>query len=356
MASKIGNIPATRHSAFSIQHSALNPNPARNEIVVCQPDDAIQSRILTLRGVQVLLDRDLAMLFGVPTKVLNQAVKRNANRFPERFMFRLTNGENAGLRSRSVTSNATSAPTGEIAFGGSGGDESLLRSQIVTSKAGTRPDSSGRGGSRYLPHAFTEHGVAMLASVLNSPTAIAASIRIIDAFVAMRRFLVANAEVFRRIETVEHRQTATDAKVDAILARLDSGEPPPRGVFFAGQLWDARSLVEGLVARAKTSILLIDSWVGPGTLDILAKKRTGVAARIVTSQKGNKIAATDIATFNAQYPTLAVQVSKSFHDRFLILDDKELYLVGASLKDLGAKCFAFSKMDASAIPDIKSRI
>ena len=334
----------------------MNPNPARNEIVVCQPDDAIQSRILTLRGVQVLLDRDLAMLFGVPTKVLNQAVKRNANRFPERFMFRLTNGENAGLRSRSVTSNATSAPTGEIAFGGSGGDESLLRSQIVTSKAGTRPDSSGRGGSRYLPHAFTEHGVAMLASVLNSPTAIAASIRIIDAFVAMRRFLVANAEVFRRIETVERRQTATETKVDEVLARLDSGEPPPRGVFFAGQLWDARSLVEGLVARAKTSILLIDSWVGPGTLDILAKKRTGVAARIVTSQKGNKIAATDIATFNAQYPSLSVQVSKSFHDRFLILDDKELYLVGASLKDLGAKCFAFSKMDASAIPDIKSRI
>jgi len=132
--------------------------------------------------------------------------------------------------------------------------------------------------------------------------------------------------------------------------------PPVRGVFFAGQLWDARSLVEGLVARAKTSILLIDSWVGPGTLDILAKKRTGVAARIVTSQKGNKIAATDIATFNAQYPSLSVQVSKSFHDRFLVLDDKELYLVGASLKDLGAKCFAFSKMDASAIPDIKSRI
>ena len=132
--------------------------------------------------------------------------------------------------------------------------------------------------------------------------------------------------------------------------------PPVRGVFFAGQLWDARSLVEGLVARAKTSILLIDSWVGPGTLDILAKKRTGVAARIVTSQKGNKIAATDIATFNAQYPTLSVQVSKAFHDRFLVLDDKELYLVGASLKDLGAKCFAFSKMDASSIPDIKSRI
>ena len=216
----------------------MNPNPARNEIVVCQPDDAIQSRILTLRGVQVLLDRDLAMLFGVPTKVLNQAVKRNANRFPERFMFRLTNGENAGLRSRSVTSNATSAPTGEIAFGGSGGDESLLRSQIVTSKAGTRPDSSGRGGSRYLPHAFTEHGVAV---------------------------------------------------------------------------------------------------------------------EIVTSPNG-RVAASDVAKFNAQYPTLSVRVSGKFHDRFLILDDKELYHVGASLKDLGRKCFAFSTMDPSLVPAIKSRL
>ena len=196
----------------------------------------------------------------------------------------------------------------------------------------------------------------MLSGVLRSSTAVEVNIRIMRAFVAMRRFLVANAEVFRRIETVERRQTATETKVDEVLARLDSGNPPPRGVFFAGQLWDARSLVEGLVARAKTSILLIDSWVGPGTLDILAKKRTGVAARIVTSQKGNKIAATDIATFNAQYPTLSVQVSKAFHDRFLVLDDKELYLVGASLKDLGSKCFAFSKMDASAIPDIKSRI
>ncbi len=333
----------------------MNPSPARNEIVVCQPDDAIQSRILTLRGVQVLLDRDLAMLFGVPTKVLNQAVKRNANRFPERFMFRLTNGENAGLRSRSVTSNATSAPTGEIAFGGSGGDESLLRSQIVTSKAGTRPDSSGRGGSRYLPHAFTEHGVAMLASVLNSPTAIAASIRIIDAFVAMRRFLVANAEVFRRIETVERRQTATETKVDEVLARLDSGNPPPQGLFFDGQLWDACSLVERLVARAKASILLVDSWVGPGTLDMLAKKRTGVAVEIVTSPNG-RVAASDVAKFNAQYPTLSVRVSGKFHDRFLILDDKELYHVGASLKDLGRKCFAFSTMDPSLVPAIKSRL
>lgn len=291
----------------------------RNEVVPLVRDDSIQSLILTVRGAQVLLDRDLATLYGVPTKALNQAVKRNAERFPPDFMFQLTR-------------------------------EECSRSQIVTMNA-------GRGSNlKYLPYAFTENGVAMLSGVLRSSTAVEVNIRIMRAFVAMRRFLVANAEVFRRIETVERRQTATETKVDEVLARLDSGEPPPRGVFFAGQLWDARSLVEGLVARAKTSILLIDSWVGPGTLDILAKKRTGVAARIVTSQKGNKIAATDIATFNAQYPTLSVQVSKAFHDRFLVLDDKELYHVGASLKDLGRKCFAFSTMDPSLVPAIKSRL
>ena len=291
----------------------------RNEVVPLVRDDSIQSLILTVRGAQVLLDRDLATLYGVPTKALNQAVKRNAERFPPDFMFQLTR-------------------------------EECSRSQIVTMNA-------GRGSNlKYLPYAFTENGVAMLSGVLRSSTAVEVNIRIMRAFVAMRRFLVANAEVFRRIETVERRQTATETKVDEVLARLDSGNPPPQGLFFDGQLWDACSLVERLVARAKASILLIDSWVGPGTLDMLAKKRTGVAARIVTSQKGNKIAATDIATFNAQYPTLSVQVSKAFHDRFLVLDDKELYLVGASLKDLGSRCFAFSKMDASAIPDIKSRI
>lgn len=291
----------------------------RNEVVPLVRDDSIQSLILTVRGAQVLLDRDLATLYGVPTKALNQAVKRNAERFPPDFMFQLTR-------------------------------EECSRSQIVTMNA-------GRGSNlKYLPYAFTENGVAMLSGVLRSSTAVEVNIRIMRAFVAMRRFLVANAEVFRRIETVERRQTATETKVDEVLARLDSGNPPPQGLFFDGQLWDACSLVERLVARAKASILLIDSWVGPGTLDILAKKRTGVAARIVTSQKGNKIAATDIATFNAQYPTLSVRVSGKFHDRFLILDDKELYHVGASLKDLGRKCFAFSTMDPSLVPAIKSRL
>ncbi len=302
-------------------------SPARNEIAPIPPDDPIQSMILVVRGVQVILDRDLAALYGVPTKALNQAVKRNAARFPARFMFQPSKDELSGLRS-----------------------------QFVTTKDAAFPTVSGRGGSRYLPHVFTEHGVAMLASVLNTPRAVAVSIKIIEAFVAMRRFIASNAEVFRRVEAVERRQIATDTKVDAILARLDAGESPPQGVFFAGQLWDACSLVEHLVARAKASILLIDSWVGPGTLDMLAKKRSGVSVEIVTTSKGGKLAASDLAKFNAQYPTLSVRTSANFHDRFLILDDKELFHIGASLKDLGRKCFAFSTLDPTLIPAIKSRL
>lgn len=292
--------------------------PARNETAISHPVDPIEARILTIRGVQVLLDRDLAELYGVETRVLNQAVKRNADRFPADFMFRLSS-------------------------------EECSRSQLVT--------LNGPRGSniKFLPYAFTENGVAMLSGVLRSPTAVEVNIRIMRAFVAMRRFLVANAEVFQRIETVERRQIATETKVDEVLARLNDGEPPRQGLFFNGQLWDACSLVERLVARAKNSILLIDSWVGPGTLDMLAKKRSGVAVEIVTSSNG-KLAATDIAKFNAQYPTLSVRTSTNFHDRFLILDEKELYHIGASLKDLGRKCFAFSTMEPSLIPDIKSRL
>jgi hypothetical protein len=132
--------------------------------------------------------------------------------------------------------------------------------------------------------------------------------------------------------------------------------PPLQGVFYEGQLWDACSLVEKLIGRAKKTILLIDSWVGPGTLDILAKKRKGVSVDVVASPRGNKLAASDIAKFTAQYGGLSVKTSMAFHDRFLIIDDKELYLIGASLKDLGKKCFGFTKMDAGEIAAIKARI
>ena len=197
-------------------------------------DDFIKSRIFTVRGRQVLLDRDLAELYGVPTKALNQAVKRNAGRFPDGFMFQLTKEEHADLRSQNVTSNAVAIP-----------DMPVLRSQFVTSK---------RGGLRYCPYAFTEHGVVMLASLLKSATATEVSVRIVNAFVAMRKFLLANAQVFQRIESVEQRQIATEGKVNEILDRLNVGDVPSQGVFYDGQLWDARALVLKLVAGAKRSM------------------------------------------------------------------------------------------------------
>ena len=200
----------------------------------------------------------------------------------------------------------------------------------------------------------------MLSSVLRSPTAIEVNIRIMRAFSAMRRFLLANAQMFQRIETVEKKQIATDAKVDSILERLDATETPLRGVFYDGQLWDARALVLKLIQSAKRSLILIDNWATPETLDLFAKKRKGVKVTIITSEHYDKkhvphrkISPVDITTFNAQYPRLAVRYNETFHDRFLIIDDKELYLIGASLKDLGRKCFGFTKMDAGEIERIK---
>ena len=222
-----------------------------NQIVVMGGQE-IQSCILMLRGVQVMLDRDLAHLYGVTTSALNQAVKRNRSRFPERFMFQMTASELENWKSQNVMSNS---------------DDAALRM-----------------GLRRPPFAFTEHGVTMLASVLKSETAVRVSLSIIDAFVAMRRFLMANADVFRRIETVERKQIVDQAKNEErfqrVFAALDEKKDVNQGVFFDGQLWDACSLAEKLVARAKKSIVLIDNWIGPGTLDILAKKRKGVAVRL----------------------------------------------------------------------------
>ena len=234
-------------------------------------------------------------------------------------------------------------------------DQTCSRSQFVTL-------NKGRGQNiKYKPCAFTEHGIIMLASILRSYEATQVSLRIVRAFVAMRKFILANAQVFQRIENVEQRQIATEGKVNEILNRLNVGDVPSQGVFYDGQLWDARALVLKLVAGAKRSLVLIDNWATPGTLDLFAKKRKGVKVTIFTSEHYDKkhvphrkISDADIKTFNTQYPKLAVRYNETFHDRFLIIDDKELYLIGASLKDLGHKCFAFTKLDAGEIRRIKS--
>ena len=299
-----------------------NSIASQAQVAEIKDERSIQSLIKTVRGVQVLLDRDMARLYGVETGALNRQVKRNAGRFPEDFMFRLSAEEWGNLKCQNGISSW--------------------------------------GGDRQSPYAFTENGIAMLSSVLRSEIAIEVNIRIMRAFTAMRRFMLANAQMFQRIESVEKRQIATDAKVDSILERLDASEGPMQGVFYDGQLWDARTLVLKLIARAKRSLLLVDNWATAVTLDLFAKKHQGVKVTIITSEHFKKgvpnhaISNADVESFNAQYPKIAVRYNETFHDRFLIIDDKELYLIGASLKDLGSKCFGFTKMDAAEIRRIKA--
>ena len=313
---------------------------AQNQIVSGEAspinDSFIESRIFTIRGVPVMFDRDLAVLYGVETRVLNQAVKRNADRFPSDLMFQVEASEVADAVAKEHS------------------DQTCSRSQFVTL-------NRGRGQNiKYKPCAFTEHGIIMLASVLRSHEATQVSLRIVRAFVAMRKFILANAQVFQRIESVEQRQIATEGKVNEILNRLNVDDVPLQGVFYNGQFWDARALVLSLVSRAKRSLILIDNWANTEVLDLFKKKREGVRLTIFTSEHydkkhvpHHKISPADVATFNAQYPKLAVRYNETFHDRFLIIDDKELYLIGASLKDLGSKCFAFTKLDPAAIRGIK---
>ena len=313
------------HTEKAIREDTNKAMVRPTQVAVLNEEPDIQHLIRTIRGVQVMLDRDMAKLYGVETGALNRQVKRNEERFPADFMFRLSTEEWNDLKCQNGISSW--------------------------------------GGDRQCPYAFTENGIAMLSSVLRSHTAIEVNIRIMRAFTAIRRFLLANSQVFQRIEAVEKRQILTDAKVDSILERLDEGQVPERGVFYDGQLWDARAFVDRLVKSARKSLLLVDNWATVETLDMLAAKRAGVSVLVVTSEhrdrKGNprpKILPADVAKFNAQYPPLSVRFRENFHDRFLVVDDRELYLIGASLKDLGRKCFGFTRMDAAEIPGLKARL
>ncbi|MBQ7710232.1 MAG: ORF6N domain-containing protein [Bacteroidales bacterium] len=291
----------------------------------------IEALIYVVRDTQVMLDRDLAMIYGVETKVLNQAVKRNINRFPADFMFQLAEDENASLRSQFVTSNNS--------------DESL-RSQIVT--------SNKRGGIRYLPHAFTEMGIAMLSSVLHSQTAVDANTRIMRAFVATRHFFAANAQMFQRIEVMEHNQLAlvahqqdTDKKVEQILKRLDNKtKNPTQGIFFDGQIFDAYTFVSDLIRSAKKSIVLFDNYIDDTVLTMLDKRNSKVATTIYT-QKIKQQLSLDLAKHNEQYQPIEVKQFDKVHDRYLCIDNT-VYHIGASLKDLGKKWFSFNKMEMTA--------
>jgi hypothetical protein len=267
----------------------------------------IENKIFTIRGVQVMLDADLAEMYQVETKVLNQAVKRNIDRFPDSFRFQLTDEEIENLRSQFVTS------------------------------------SEKHGGRRFLPYAFTEQGVAMLSAVLRSEIAVKVSIQIMQAFVAMRKTLGNLHGVIQRLEGVELRQLQTDSKLEQIFQALEKDTKPTQGIFFEGQLFDAHVFASDLVKKAKKSILLLDNYVDETTLLLLSKRKKGVSCIVHTRIK--PVLQKDLEKHNKQYEPITLIENKGSHDRFLILDDQELYHIGASLKDLGNKCFAFSRMD-----------
>ena len=283
----------------------------------------------------MMLDRDLAIIYGVETKRLNEQVKRNIERFPEQFCFQLTRNELENLKI-----------------------QNSVKSQFATSPDITNNMFAGQeGGTRKLPFVFTEQGVAMLSAVLKSETAIKASIQIISVFVKMRHFLTANAQLFQRLNFIEKHQIEsdvhqkeTDKKVDELFFLMDKyNVKETQGIFFQGQIFDAYAKFESFLSAAKKEIILIDNYVDLSILQRLAKKKTGVSVTIYTDPK-TKLTAQDIQTFNAQYPTLTVNHTTKTHDRFLIIDNSTIYHIGASLKDLGKKCFGFSILDSGFIP------
>ncbi len=309
-------------------------------------DETIKTKIYTIRGMQMMLDSELAELYGVETKVFNQAVKRNEDRFPSNFMFQLTHEEYESLRSQFVTSS----------------ERDSLRSQFVTLETddslrfqiGTL--ENGRGKHRkYLPYVFTEQGVAMLSGVLRSQTAVQMSIHIINAFVEMRRFISNNALIFQRLDSLEQKQFKTDDKVEAILNAIeDKSIKPKQGIFYDGQVYDAYIFVSDLIKSADESIVLIDNYIDDTVLTLLSKREPKVNTTIYTKNITKQLEL-DLQKHNSQYPKIELKKFDSSHDRFLIIDAKEVYHIGASLKDLGKKWFAFSKFDVGAL-DIIGRL
>jgi len=303
-------------------------------------DDSIKTKIYTIRTMQVMLDSDLAELYDVETKVFNQAVKRNSERFPSNFMFQLSEEEHQDLRSHIVTSSSSAS----LRFqNGTLDDEESLRSQFVTLE-------NGRGKHRkYLPYVFTEQGVAMLSGVLRSQTAVQMSIHIINAFVEMRKFISNNALIFQRLDLLEQKQTKTDEKVEAILSAIeDKSMKPKQGIFYDGQVYDAYIFVSDLIKSAQKSIVLIDNYIDDTVLTLLSKREAKVKVTIYTKNITKQLEL-DLQKHNAQYPPIELKKFDASHDRFLLIDNAQVYHIGASLKDLGKKWFAFSKLDMGVL-------
>lgn len=295
-------------------------------------DEDTKNLIYTVRGKQVMLDSDVAMLYHYSTKRINETVRRNKSRFSENFCFQLKEEEIENLRSQIATS-------------------SLKKENY--------------GGRRTLPYVFTEQGIAMLSGLLRNEIAIQVSINIMNAFVEMRRFLTTNRQVFERLNNVEYKLIEQnnllsnhEKKFEEVFDKLQSKKENEftQKIFFDGQIWDSYSLIINIIKRAKSKILIIDNYIDDSILKMLSKKSKDVEVIILTSQNCD-ISKLDINKFNKQYPTLKIAISNKFHDRFIVIDNKELYHCGASFKDLGKKCFAINKMnDIKFIENIENSV
>jgi len=280
--------------------------------------DQIENQIFSVRGVQVMIDFHLAELYQVETKRLNEQVKRNKNRFPEHFMFQLNSEEWFSLQSQIATTSQKHRST--------------------------------------LPYVFTEQGVAMLSAVLNGDTAVNISIQIMSAFVNMRHFLLENTLLNHRLDKIELKLVENDHRFEQVFKALENKNTiPTQGVFFDGQVFDAYELASKIIRSAKQSIVLIDNYIDENTLSLLAKKSLEVKVHLLTKNV-NKQLILDIQKANEQYGNFEAKAFTQSHDRFLIIDGTEVYHLGASLKDLGKKWFAFSKMETKSVDSLMKEI
>lgn len=274
----------------------------------------IKNLIYTIRGKQVMIDSDVANIYHCETKYVNRVVKRNIERFPEEFCFQLNENEFEVLRCQFVTLN-----------------------------------ENGRGQHRkYLPYVFTEQGIAMLSALLKSDVAVSVSVNIMKAFIEMRKFLMLNGQVFERLTSVEHKLLEHDKKFDEVFNQLQLEENIKQRIFFNGQIYDAYSIIIDIIKKANKKILIIDNYIDDSVLKMLTKKKNNVEVVILTSDKSN-IQNIDIQKFNKEYPILKIAKTNKFHDRFIVIDNEEMYHLGASIKDVGKKCFGINKIEDKEI-------
>lgn len=300
-----------------------------NENLIIKDDisnEEIKNLIYTIRGKQVMLDSDVAMLYHYQTKRINEAVKRNKERFPKNFCFQLTTEEIKNIKMPNVVLNLKNENNW---------------SQFATS---SKSENIKHRGKKYLPYVFTEQGIAMLSGLLKNDIAVQVSINIMNAFVEMRKFLIQNGQIFERLTNVEYKLLEHDKKFNEVFNQLQVEENIKQKIFFEGQIYDAYSLIIDIIKKANKKILIIDNYIDDSVLKMLTKKNNNVEVVILTSDKSN-IQQIDIQKFNKEYPILKVAKTNKFHDRFIIIDNEEMYHLGASIKDLGKKCFGINKIE-----------